>query len=63
MIETNLNGTGHMMQQAALRWRDERQGGSILNFVAVISRGLPGMAHTAAARAGVVALSKTIAAK
>ena len=33
----------------------------IVNIVAVTTRGMPGVAHTAAARAGVVALSKTVA--
>jgi citronellol/citronellal dehydrogenase len=61
VIDTNLNGTWYMMQHAALRWRDEGTGGNIINIVAVISRGLPGMAHTAAARAGVGGLSKTVA--
>ncbi|MGC1351623.1 MAG: SDR family oxidoreductase, partial [Xanthobacteraceae bacterium] len=61
VIETNLTGTWYMMQQAARRWRDAGRGGRIVNIVAVISRGMPGVAHTAAARAGVIALSKTVA--
>jgi citronellol/citronellal dehydrogenase len=61
VIETNLTGTWYMMQQAARLWRDAGRGGRIVNIVAVISRGMPGVAHTAAARAGVVALSKTVA--
>jgi citronellol/citronellal dehydrogenase len=50
-----------MMQQAARRWRDAGRGGRIVNIVAVTSRGMPGVAHTCAARAGVVYLSKTVA--
>lgn len=61
VIETNLTGTWYMMQQAARRWRDGGRSGRIVNIVAVISRGMPGVAHTAAARAGVVSLSKTVA--
>lgn len=61
VIETNLTGTWYMMQQAARRWRDARRGGRIVNIVAVTSRGMPGVAHTSAARAGVVSLSKTVA--
>ena len=61
VIDTNLNGTWYMMQQAARRWRDAGRGGRIVNIVAVTTRGMPGVAHTAAARAGVVALSKTVA--
>jgi citronellol/citronellal dehydrogenase len=61
VIDTNLNGTWYMMQQAARRWRDAKRGGAIVNIVTVISRGMPGVAHTCAARAGVIYLSKTVA--
>jgi citronellol/citronellal dehydrogenase len=61
VIDTNLNGSWHMMQAAARRWRDEGKPGAIVNIVADIWRGLPGIAHTAAARAGVVYLSKSVA--
>jgi citronellol/citronellal dehydrogenase len=61
VIDTNLNGTWYMMQQAARRWRDTKRGGAIVNIVTVISRGMPGVAHTCAARAGVIYLSKTVA--
>jgi citronellol/citronellal dehydrogenase len=37
------------------------RGGSITNIIAVIGRGFPGIAHTAAARAGVLELTKTLA--
>jgi citronellol/citronellal dehydrogenase len=61
VVDTNLNGTWYMMQQAARRWRDAKRGGRIVNIVAVITRGMPGVAHTCAARAGVIYLSKTVA--
>ena len=61
VIDTNLTGTWHMMREAARRWGDAGRGGSIVNVVAVVGRGMPGVAHTAAARAGVIALSKTVA--
>jgi len=61
VIDTNLNGTWYMMQAAAQRWRDNGQKGSIVNIVAPFWRGMPGVAHTCAARAGVVFLSKTVA--
>lgn len=61
VIETNLTGTWNMMQAAALCWRDRTHSGSIVNIIVVTDRGLPGVAHTAAARAGVEALSKTVA--
>jgi citronellol/citronellal dehydrogenase len=60
VIDTNLNGTWYMMQGAAQHWRDRAQAGSIVNIVAVVSRGMPQVAHTAAARAGVIYLSKTL---
>ncbi len=60
VIDTNLNGTWYMMQCAAQHWRDHGIGGSIANIVAVVSRGMPQVAHTAAARAGVIYLSKTL---
>ena len=60
VIDTNLNGTWYMMQQAARHWRDHDQAGSIVTIVAVVSRGMPQVAHTAAARAGVIYLSKSL---
>ncbi len=61
VIDNNLNGSWWMMQAAARCWRDRGGPGSIVNVVADIWRGLPGVAHTAAARAGVIYLSKTVA--
>lgn len=61
VIDTNLNGTWYMMQAAARHWRDAGRPGSIVNITATIARGLPHMAHTTAARAGVIYLSKTVA--
>lgn len=61
VIDTNLNGTWYMMQNAARRWRDAGVPGSIVNIVAVVTRGMPQVAHTCAARAGVIYLSKTVA--
>lgn len=61
VIDTNLNGTWFMMQSAAQRWRDHGQPGCIVNIVADIWRGLPDIAHTCAARGGVVYLTKTVA--
>jgi citronellol/citronellal dehydrogenase len=61
VIETNLTGPWYMMQAAARQWRDRARPGSIVSIVAVVSRGLPGIAHSCAARAGVIHLSKTLA--
>jgi citronellol/citronellal dehydrogenase len=60
VIDTNLNGSWYMMQAAARRWRDLGQPGSIVSIVANVTRGMPQVAHTCAARAGVVALTKTL---
>lgn len=60
VVDTNLNGTWYMMQAAARHWRDHAMPGSIVNIVAVVNRGMPQVAHTAAARAGVIYLSKSL---
>ncbi len=61
VIDTNLNGTWNMMQAAALKWRDFERPGCIVNIVVVTTHGLYGVAHSTAARAGVVALSRSVA--
>lgn len=61
VVDTNLNGTWWMTQAVARRWIAQQRPGNIVNIVASVTRGLPGMAHSAAARAGVVAMSKTVA--
>lgn len=60
VINTNLNGTWHMMQAAAQMWRDTGSAGNIVNIVVVTTGGLHGVAHTVAARAGVIALSRAV---
>jgi citronellol/citronellal dehydrogenase len=61
VIDTNLNGPWYMMQAAARKWRDAGGPGAIVNVVTVVDRGMPGLAHTCAARAGVIHASKTVA--
>ena len=60
VIETNLTGA-FLMSQAALRHGMGERGGAIVSIVAEMWRGFPGMAHTGAARAGVVNLTQTLA--
>ena len=60
IINTNLHGTWHMMHVAAQHWRESGRGGSIVNIV-VVNQNLHGVAHTAAARAGVMAFSQKAA--
>ncbi len=60
VIETNLTGTWNMCQVAAQKWL-LAHGGKIVNIVADMWRGFPGMVHTGAARAGVVNMTQTLA--
>ena len=50
-----------MMQEAARLWKERGEPGNIINIVANVERGMPQAAHTCAARAGVIYLSKTVA--
>lgn len=61
VIDLNLNGTWWMTQGAAQRWRHRQAGGNVISIVANVERGMPQAAHTCAARAGVIYLSKTLA--
>jgi citronellol/citronellal dehydrogenase len=60
VVETNLTGA-FLMAQAAFRHGMRSHGGAIVNIVAEVWRGFPGMAHSGAARAGVVNLTQTLA--
>jgi citronellol/citronellal dehydrogenase len=60
VIDTNLNGTFNMMQSVARQWRAAGSGGSIVSIV-VSARGLHQVAHTCAARAGIVGLTESVA--
>lgn len=57
------DGTWHMMQAAARRWRDQGRPGRIINIVANIHRGTLQTTHSAAARAGIVYLGRSLAVK
>ena len=61
VIDTNLSGAWYMMQAAARRWRDAKRGGCIVNMATVIGQAAVGIPHTAAARAGEINLSKSLA--
>jgi citronellol/citronellal dehydrogenase len=60
VVETNLTGTFLMCQEAFRRSMGAR-GGAIVNMLIENGRGFPGMAHSAAARAGVENLTRTLA--
>jgi citronellol/citronellal dehydrogenase len=62
VVDTNLNGTW-WVSQAAYRHALREHGGAIVNIVADVWMGAPGMAHTGAARAGVINLTISLAAE
>jgi citronellol/citronellal dehydrogenase len=61
VIDTNLNATWTMMQRAARYWRSSDRPGVIVNIIAPFVRGMYGLAHTVAARAGVAYVSRNVA--
>lgn len=61
VVDLNLQGTFQMSQAFAKHCISHQRAGSIINIVLCQDNGLPGMAHAAAARAGVVNLTKTLA--
>lgn len=61
VVETNLTGPWLVMQAAARRWVEHKRQGTIVNLVAANDRGMPGIAHSSAARAGVMNLTRTAA--
>ncbi|MFT6334109.1 MAG: NAD(P)-dependent dehydrogenase (short-subunit alcohol dehydrogenase family) [Saprospiraceae bacterium] len=61
VINNNLNGTFYMTREMANRFFIPQKEGVIVNIIAGMKRGFPGMAHTGAARAGVENLTKTLA--
>ena len=61
VIRNNLVGTFHMCREVANQWMIPQQGGRIVNVIANIYRGFPGMVHTGAARAGVENMTMTLA--
>ena len=61
VVKNNLVGTFNMTSEVANRSMIPQKGGRIINIIANIYRGFPGMAHTGAARAGVENLTMTLA--
>lgn len=61
VINNNLNASWYVMQRAAKHWREHGGPGSIVNVVVVTERGMPGIAHSVAARAGVIGAVRTVA--
>ncbi|MEM7340747.1 MAG: SDR family oxidoreductase [Actinomycetota bacterium] len=61
VVETNLYGPWYVMQAAARRWVDEASPGNIVNISTIQGRASVGIPHTAASRAGGVALTRSLA--
>jgi len=61
VVNNNLNGTFYMCRDMANAFFIPQKQGVVVNIIAGIIRGFPGMAHTGAARAGVENLTKTLA--
>ncbi len=61
VVETNLYGQWYIMQSAARQWIEHGHPGSIVNIGTIVGRGSVGIPHTAAARAGTVNLSRSLA--
>ncbi|XP_062845588.1 peroxisomal trans-2-enoyl-CoA reductase [Trichomycterus rosablanca] len=60
VIDTNLNGTFLCCKEVYSAWMKDH-GGVIVNIIADMWKGFPGMAHTGAARAAVENLTKSLA--
>src|SRR5580704_14535236 len=61
VIRNNLNGTFYVTREVAVSSMIPRRRGRIVNIIANVARGFPGMVHTGAARAGVENMTKTLA--
>jgi citronellol/citronellal dehydrogenase len=61
VVKNNLVGTFHMCREVANQAMIPAKRGRIINVIANIYRGFPGMAHTGAARAGVENLTMSLA--
>ena len=61
VINNNLNGTFFVTREMANTFFIPQKEGIIVNIIADILRGFPGMVHTGAARAGVENMTKTLA--
>jgi NAD(P)-dependent dehydrogenase (short-subunit alcohol dehydrogenase family) len=60
VVQTNLTGTWNMTRAVADAWMLQN-GGSIVSITMLTRRTFPGMAHSVAARAGVEAMTRTLA--
>jgi citronellol/citronellal dehydrogenase len=61
VVRNNLLGTWNMTREVATKAMIPQKGGRVVNVIAQIFRGFPGMVHTGAARAGVENMTMTLA--
>ena len=61
VVRNNLNGTWFVTHAVATKCMIPQKNGRIVNIIAQMWRGFPGMVHTGAARAGVDNMTKTLA--
>jgi citronellol/citronellal dehydrogenase len=61
VVKNNLVGTFNMTREVANQYMIPHKGGRVINVIANIYRGFPGMVHTGAARAGVENMTMTLA--
>jgi len=62
VVNIVLHGTFYCTRAVARHWIDQGRGGSILNILATYAwTGGPGTVHSAAAKAGVLAMTRTLA--
>jgi len=61
VVQNNLNGTFFFTREVANQAMIPQKKGRIINIIANIYRGFPGMVHTGAARAGVENMTMTLA--
>src|SRR5258705_4272542 len=60
VVRTNLTGGFLMARETYAQWM-KQHGGAIVNMIADMWNGMPGMGHSGAARAGMINLTKTAA--
>ncbi|KHK89210.1 short-chain dehydrogenase [Novosphingobium malaysiense] len=61
VVDTNLNGTYWMISAFGRRWVERDEPGNVVTLTMVSDRGVPQSAHSCAARAGVLGLTKSLA--
>jgi citronellol/citronellal dehydrogenase len=61
VVRNNLTGGFLMARECMTQWMAEKRSGAIINIIADIWGGMPGMAHSGAARAGMLNFTETAA--